>query len=270
MLYSLGSIFDVISGITETKCHIIEPPLPIKDFIYCCDKHFHVENLKPLWLAKHHDKYGLIIITGDLCDFYLINDIGNYQKCYHKNINLAKKHRKGGQSQNRFQRLRIENIDSYITIMVDMVKEKFTNNGIPFIKKLFIVGNGDKKNLLFKKLPINLYQISSIFTINTSEINLNEIYQLLKSSGKFENNDVVDNLIKSFFELIELEPNKICYSKKDCTKLWNMGLVKYLIVHSSLKFNEPVNKNGTLFFVTDNFKVMEFGGVIGILHYNYN
>ncbi len=82
---------------------LIEPFKPIAHFQYLCDSRFHTELLRDM--LQTEPKYGYIIIDGNGSLFATVSGtattvLGRYS------VSLPKKHNNGGQSQNRFARLR--------------------------------------------------------------------------------------------------------------------------------------------------------------------
>ena len=96
----------------EKKVNIdFEPFKPINKSLYLCDNKFHVESLKDLLLSN--DKYGFIIMDGNGC-LYATLAGNNKEILYQFNVDLPKKHGRGGQSALRFSRLRLEARYNYL------------------------------------------------------------------------------------------------------------------------------------------------------------
>jgi peptide chain release factor subunit 1 len=86
------------------KTIIFEPYKLLKDNVYECDSCFHTELLRKQLCDA--ETYGCIIIDGDEVSFHTI--CGHvHETIYQKrDVNLPKKHGKGGQSKQRFERIR--------------------------------------------------------------------------------------------------------------------------------------------------------------------
>lgn len=142
------AIFDVI---------IIIPPKPIKRFIYNCGKKFIDEPIKELY-NKSKELYGLMEIYGE--DMYIktFNEFMDIKLLDTKTAKIQKRQDRGGQSQNRIARLRLETIHNYLKLSSEKANKLYTRNNIPIIKSLLIVGPGMKKdqiiNYLDLKIPI--------------------------------------------------------------------------------------------------------------------
>ncbi|MEF8879212.1 MAG: peptide chain release factor aRF-1 [Candidatus Thermoplasmatota archaeon] len=87
---------------TEMMAHVIEPPLKINTFLYRCDSDFYVEPLEDMLVEK--DIYGLLLIDRRECTIGLLR--GNrVELLKYMTSQVPGKHGKGGQSQQRFERL---------------------------------------------------------------------------------------------------------------------------------------------------------------------
>lgn len=85
------------------ELHLLEPIKPLTRFAYRCDNAFHVDELRAMLDA--HDKYGFIVIDGEGTLFASVQ--GSTVEVLHRYATtLPKKHKKGGQSAPRFNRLR--------------------------------------------------------------------------------------------------------------------------------------------------------------------
>lgn len=65
-----------------------------------------------------------------------------------KSENLPKKHNKGGQSANRFERQREEKCKAYISKVAEAATLHFISNNMPNVKGLILAGRASNKNEL--------------------------------------------------------------------------------------------------------------------------
>ncbi|EPY33353.1 peptide chain release factor subunit 1, partial [Strigomonas culicis] len=83
----------------------IEPFKPVSRNLYLCDNKFHTEELHRM--LESDDKFGFIIMDGNGCLFATVcGDVK--EKLGSFTVELPKKHGRGGQSKNRFARIRME------------------------------------------------------------------------------------------------------------------------------------------------------------------
>jgi len=129
----------------------IQPLRPLPHSLYQCDSRFHTESLR----AQLVDDtcYGFIVIDGSCASFHLLTG-DTKQTIFKKDVQLPKKHGRGGQSQNRFARIRMEKRDWYTTDIAELATKYFINpetNKVN-VKHLVVSGSANLKNEMLKKL----------------------------------------------------------------------------------------------------------------------
>lgn len=130
-----------------------EPFKPINQNIYSCTSKFETEPLQVLLQDDH--KFGFIIVDGNGCLW--ANLQGNNREILQKiQVELPKKHRKGGQSSVRFARLREEKRKNYLTKITEMSTTNFITNDMPNVEGIILAGNADFKFQLAENLDPRL------------------------------------------------------------------------------------------------------------------
>ncbi|MGI0045752.1 MAG: peptide chain release factor aRF-1 [Nitrosotalea sp.] len=127
-------------GSEVIRLYEIEPPKELQTFLYRCDDHFHVDILKDMlkednmigFLAIDAKDAGWGLLRGDRLDVLSETSSG-----------VAGKHRQGGQSARRFERLREMELNDYYNRIAHTTKEYFID--IYPIKGLIISGPGPTK-----------------------------------------------------------------------------------------------------------------------------
>jgi peptide chain release factor subunit 1 len=127
-------------GSEAVKVFEIDPPKDLKTFLYRCDDHFHVDILKDMlkddnligFLAIDAKDAGWGLLYGDKIE--VLNETGS---------GVAGKHRQGGQSAKRFQKLREMELTYYYNRVAATTREFFVD--IYAIKGLVISGPGPTK-----------------------------------------------------------------------------------------------------------------------------
>jgi len=120
-----------------------EPPRPLQQSLYICDRRFHVE---PLYdLLETNERFGFIIMDGLGCLYGVV--AGNSRQILHKfSVDLPKKHTKGGQSSIRFARLRVEARQNYVRKVAENATPLFIGDDAqPNVTGLFLAGSADFK-----------------------------------------------------------------------------------------------------------------------------
>ena len=127
-------------GTEVVKAFEIDPPKDLKTFLYRCDDHFHVDILNDMlkddyligFLAIDAKDTGWGILYGDKVEVLKETSSG-----------VAGKHRQGGQSAKRFQKLREMELTYYFNRIAQITREYFID--IYPIKGLIISGPGPTK-----------------------------------------------------------------------------------------------------------------------------
>lgn len=241
-------MFDVIE---------IVPPHPIRNYVYKCDSHFHVESIEDLF-EDSKKKYGIIILHGDLAEFYLYDEFkrGNLVKTVKARI--AKSHKRGGQSQRRIARLHDEQVHNYLLFVEEGIREKFTSQGVTNIKQLIISGPGQKKeqlrdNLTFLTCDITLHNFSDIQKI---EDNFESI--IFEGDRKME-----DKEIQEIKEILELNSDKLVFGK-EIDDLYSQGKLQKIWC---IKDKSPEIINKTKVIVLSSLFLEDYDGKIGLRWY---
>ena len=125
---------------TEMVTFVLEPPEPVPSFLYRCDSKFYTEPLHEMLAEK--DVYGLVVIdrsegTIGLLRGKRIEVIKNLQS------QVPSKHRMGGQSARRFERLIEIAAHEWFKKVADLMTEAFLSR--PEIKAIIIGGPGYTK-----------------------------------------------------------------------------------------------------------------------------
>jgi peptide chain release factor subunit 1 len=109
----------------------LTPFKPINTSLYKCDNVFHTEDLRGL--LEDNDRFGFIIMDGNGSLFGTLQ--GNTRTVLLKfSVDLPKKHGRGGQSANRFARIRTERRHNYVRKVAEGATACFITNDRPNVK----------------------------------------------------------------------------------------------------------------------------------------
>ena len=133
-------------GSEVIKLYEIEPPKELQTFLYRCDDHFHVENLKDM--LKDENMIGFLAIDAKDAGWGLLH-ADKLDVLSETSSGVAGKHRQGGQSARRFERLREMELNDYYNRVAHTTKEYFID--IYPIKGLIISGPGPTKENFIKE-----------------------------------------------------------------------------------------------------------------------
>ncbi|MDG6939868.1 MAG: peptide chain release factor aRF-1 [Nitrososphaerota archaeon] len=162
---------------TETiQIFEIVPPRVINTYLYRCDDHFHLDLLKDT--LREEEAVGIMSIdTAEAALGRLVGD--NLQVIEVLTSGIAGKHRQGGQSARRFERLRENEVNGFFTRVADHAARAFI--GESAVKKLVIGGPGPTKDDFYKgnymDYRLQNAVLSVIDTSYTGEEGIREIVQ---------------------------------------------------------------------------------------------
>ncbi len=118
----------------------IEPPKDLNQYLYRCDDHFHVDILKDM--LKDDNLIGFLAIDAKDAGWGLLHG-DKIEEIDHTSSGVAGKHRQGGQSAKRFQKLREMELSYYYNRVAEVTKEYFID--IYPVKGLVVSGPGPTK-----------------------------------------------------------------------------------------------------------------------------
>ena len=127
-------------GSEVVKVYEIDPPKDLKTFLYRCDDHFHVDILKDM--LKDDNLIGFLSIDAKDAGWGLLHG-DKIEVLKETGSGVAGKHRQGGQSAKRFQKLREMELTYFFNRVAEITKEYFID--IYPIKGLIISGPGPTK-----------------------------------------------------------------------------------------------------------------------------
>ena len=127
-------------GSERIETYVITPPEPIHIYLYRCDAKFHVEHLQDL--LKEKEPYGIIVMDSSSSTFAIL--LGRRLEIAQEiTSGVPGKHRAGGQSARRFERLREAKLLSYFKRIGQHANDIFLS--VPDLKGLIIGGPGPTK-----------------------------------------------------------------------------------------------------------------------------
>jgi len=127
-------------GSEVVKIFEIDPPKDLTTFLYRCDDHFHVDILKDM--LKDDNMIGILAIDAKDAGWGLLHG-DKLEVLKETGSGVAGKHRQGGQSAKRFQKLREMELTYYFNRVAAITREYFID--IYKIKGLIISGPGPTK-----------------------------------------------------------------------------------------------------------------------------
>ncbi|WEL38585.1 peptide chain release factor subunit 1 [Encephalitozoon hellem] len=259
----------------------IEPIKPVNTSLYMCDSKFHVDDL--LALFEDEAKYGFIVMDGHSTVFATLQ--GNVKTILQQiHVDLPKKHGRGGQSSVRFARLRVEKRNAYIKKVGEIAGNLFLTNCVMNVEGIILAGQSDLKNELSRVLDSRIKVIKTVDTNYGGEGGLNQAIELCEDILKDVKLSKEKKVLQKFFNEINTESGRFCFTMKETMQCLEMGAVDTLIVYENL----PDVRDEELFvdWIAENYKnfgcalvfvsdksaegtqfIEGFGGIGGILRY---
>lgn len=225
-------------GSTEKMVKIdLIPYKPINTSLYRCESFFHTEELKTL--LTDNDRFGFLIMDGSGSLFGVLQ--GNTKTIINKFlVDLPKKHGRGGQSANRFARIRNERRHNYLRKVAEACTQSFITNDKPNVKGLILAGSAEFKNDLQKDdlfdIRLRPIVVGTVDIAYGGENGFNQAIELTSEtlrSVKFVHEKKV---IGRFLDEIAKDTGKYVFGVKDTIEAMESGYVDTLIIHDELEY----------------------------------
>ena len=227
-----GAIPRAGPGTEKMEIYVIEPPEPLNVNLYRCDDHFHTEYLEEALREK--EVYGLISIDVNEAAIGILEGrrlevLGTYTS------GIPGKHRAGGQSARRFERLREQEIHHYFDRVAKHVNEIFLREDIfERLRGILVGGPGfTKKDFVEEsKLDYRLKEkiIDLLDTNYAGEEGLRELVnkgrEILKNVRYVRERD----LVNEFLRRLTHNSNMVMYGIKDVLRSLETGAIDTILV----------------------------------------
>ena len=215
-----------------------EPFKPITKSLYLCDNKFRTEPLNEL--LNDNETFGFIILDGNGCLYATLQ--GNSKNILHKfSVDLPNKQRKGGQSAQRFQRIRLEKRQHYLKKCSELATQYFITDNLCNVKGLIIAGSAELKEDLASadffdpRLHKNVIKI-----IDISYGMENGLHAAIEQSSETLSNVKLmheKKVIQKYFEEIAQNTGKYSFMIKDTITALEMSAIDTIIVWEDLNIN---------------------------------
>lgn len=216
-------------GSEVIKVYELEPPKELQTFLYRCDDHFHVDILKDM--LKDDNLIGLLAIdTKDVGWGLLHGD--KLEVLSQSSSGVAGKHRQGGQSQRRFERLREMQLNEYFNRIAQTTREYFVD--IYKIKGLIVAGPGPTKEDFVKDNYLE-YRLKDMIlaTLDCSYAGAEGVREaFVKAEDVLADFRMVEEkkLIEKLFSLINNQSGLAVYGLDDIIELLQNNVIETLII----------------------------------------
>lgn len=225
-------------GRPDIKLWEVEPPEPVDSRIYRCDKKFLIEPLEDILIEKN--VYGMICL--DKSEAAIAYVRGNKVSVeYTTESNVPGKTTKGGQSQQRFERIRKNMYETFLTEIAEEAKKAFLDKAQnDELLGIIVGGPGFSKEDLVEKDYLHESLVDEVLTtIGTNysgeeglEELLNKAEDVIEESEAIKEREAVNEFLKN----LKKDNGLSVYGLEDIAKALKMGAVKKILV--SEKFEQ--------------------------------
>lgn len=198
------------------------------------------------YLLEDDEKFGFLIVDGSGALFATLQ--GNVRTILQKiSVELPKKHGRGGQSANRFARIREEKRGHYVTKVAEMAAQNFLTNDRPNVKGIIMAGSADFKTVIneserfdkrLKEVVIASYDVSY-----GGENGLNQA--ITQSADALTNVRFCEEkkMIQKFFEEIALDTGMIVFGVQDTMKALELTALDKLMLYDEIEITRYETTN---------------------------
>ena len=224
-------------GNEKIELYSVLPPKPIQINLYRCDDHFWTDHIKDMMkdekviglLAIDSQEAGLGIMTGDRWE--VIDTLSS---------GVAGKHRQGGQSARRFERLRENELNEYFHRIAEHAQKIFIDEHN--IAGLIVGGPGPtKENFLKEEYLDYRLQNNVLATIDSSysgSEGVREILEKVNEQGIVSEYRLLEEkkLIKKFMSQVYSDAGLAVYGIHDVLNMLKSGIVDTLIITDEIPY----------------------------------
>jgi len=250
-------------GIGKEKIEIypVMPPKPVQISLYRCDDHFWTDHLKEMMkddkvigiLSIDTQESGIGILTGD-----------RWEAVDSVTSGVAGKHRQGGQSARRFERLRENELNEYYHRVADHVKKVFIDQYS--VKGLIVGGPGPTKENFLKEEYLDYRLQKNVIAILDSSYSgdegVRELIEKAQRDGILQEYRVMEEkqLMKKFMVEVHSGRGLGIYGIHDIIKTLEGGIADLVIVTDDISYVRLEFKCKACKYMQD--KIVERSGII--------
>ena len=228
-------------GSEVVKVWEIDPPKDLNQYLYRCDDHFHVDILKNM--LKDDNLIGFLAIDAKDAGWGLLHG-DKIEVLSQTGSGVAGKHRQGGQSAKRFQKLREMELSYFYNRVAQTTREYFID--IYPVKGLIISGPGPTKedfingNYLEYRLQNNI--INTIDASYSGSEGIREAFT--KSSDILGNFRMVEEkkMIEDLFREINTNTGKGSYGLQEVIEYLKNNVVQTLLITDNTNLHRVEGK----------------------------
>jgi peptide chain release factor subunit 1 len=220
-------------GTERMETYVLEPPEPINVYFYRCDARFHLEPL--LAMVRERDAYGVVVIDSAEAVVAVVRG-QRLDVLQEFNSGIPGKHRAGGQSARRFERIREQAMNDYFRRIATHTYELLSPQ--EGLKGLIIGGPGPTKHDFVEGEYLNYMLKEKILAVvdtsYTGEQGVEEIISKSQDVMKGVRYLEEKQIVQKFLYEIGHETGLGVYGETQVRKFLNSNVVDLLIVSEKM------------------------------------
>ncbi len=189
-------------------------------------------------LREEYEDYGLLLIDSQEARLFLVRS-GLLEEKETASIDLMNKHKKGGWSQMRYNRLRKGQINSFFTQLIEDLQK---NEDLAGMRGLVVAGPGEAKGQLIEMMPFDLKD-KVMGTLDTSmDASSRELVTRGEDIAHENERSREGELVEKLKEAL-LRGQPAAYGPTDVGKALKEGRVNYLLITEGFALPEMICKS---------------------------
>lgn len=236
-----GAIPQNGAGSERMETYVIEPPEPIKVYLYRCDSRFHAEHLQELLREK--ETYGILLI--DTSEATIATLQGKRLEIVRKlTSGVPGKTRAGGQSARRYERLRDMRLQEYFTRVGKHANDIFLS--IETLKGIILAGPGPTKYDFEKGEYLNyMLKNKMIDTIDTAYVEEQGVKEVVEKAPEIMRKVRYieeKKVMQQFLYEVGHDTGMITYGEAEVRRALEAGAVRTLLISEKFDFLRVTDK----------------------------
>lgn len=220
-------------GTEKMETYVLEPPEPINIYFYRCDAKFHIEPL--MEMITERDAFGVIVV--DSTEAVVATVRGQRMEVLQEfTSGIPGKHRAGGQSARRFERIREQAMNDYFRRLAAHSYELLGK--VQGLKGLIIGGPGPTKHDFVEGDYLNyMFKEKILATVDTSYVGEQGVEEIIsKSQDVLKGVRYLEEkrMVQKFLYEVGHETGLGVYGETQVRKFLTAGIVDLLLVSEKM------------------------------------
>ncbi len=238
-----GAIPQNGAGSERIETYVIEPPEPIRVYLYRCDARFHTEYLQEMLREK--ETYGILLIDSAGATIATLQG-RRLEIIQELTSGVPGKTRAGGQSARRYERLREMRLQEYFTRVGQHANQIFLP--IENLKGIILAGPGPTKFDFDKGEYLNYMLKNKIIdTVDTAYVEEQGVKEVVEKAPEVMRKvRYVEEkkIMQQFLYEVGHDTGKITYGEEDVRRALETGAVNILLLSEGLEMTRVTAKCG--------------------------